>query len=328
MPTIRILTAEDVREALPMDVAIEAMRRAFAELSSGSACVPPRGHMDFASHDGVALIMSASSPGTGRIGLKAITLFGGNPAQGLPRIHAVVLLLDAATGVPLALLDGASLTAIRTGAGSGVATDLLARSDAKTVAILGAGVQGRTQLEAVCAVRRIEQARVYDPASETAARFAREMTERLGVPVETAQSASQALAEADIVCAATVSETPAFADADLRPGTHVNAIGSYKPHVQEVPSATVARARVVVDHRDSALAETGDLLIPISEGLFDAARIHAEIGEIILGRAPGRGSDDEITLYKAVGVAVQDLAAASRAFDRARSLGIGTAATL
>ena len=155
-----------------------------------------------------------------------------------------------------------------------------------------------------------------------------EMSARIGAPVCVAADPAEALREADIICAATVATTPVFDDADVRPGAHVNAIGSYKPHVQEIPSATVARARVVVDHLASALAETGDLLIPIGEGVFSADRIHAELGEVLLGAKAGRSNPEEITLYKSVGVGVMDLAAAAVTLDRAERLGLGVEARL
>ena len=323
-----ILSGEDVRRALAMREAIEAVRGAMAQLSAGECIVPERAHVDVPEHDGVALFMPSCMPDEGRMAVKVITLYGNNPAKGLPRIQAVVLLFDATTGTPLAMLDGTVLTAIRTGAGTGVATDLLARADAKHAAIFGAGQQARTQLEAVCSVRAIVSATVYDTDAQAAERFAKDMTERLSIAVTPSASSSDALRRADIVCTATVSHTPVFDDADLRPGTHINAIGSYKPHVQELPSATVARARVVTDYRAGALTEPGDLLIPMAQGLFGPEHITAEVGEIVLGRKPGRSSAEEITLYKSVGVAVQDLAAATAALARAQQLGLGIEAAL
>jgi ornithine cyclodeaminase/alanine dehydrogenase-like protein (mu-crystallin family) len=311
-----------------MPVAVEAMRAALAQFSAGETVVPPRAHLDVPEHDGVALFMPAHMPRLGRMAVKVINLFGTNPSRGLPRVHAVVMLFCAETGVPLALLDGGSLTAIRTGAAAGVATDLLARRDSRRVAVFGCGVQGRTQLEAVCCVRSVEAARVYDPDAGARERFAIEMDRELGIAVEPAERSAEALMDADIVCTATVSATPVFDDADMPPGAHINAIGSYKPHVQEIPSATVARARVVVDHRAGALEEPGDLLIPIAQGLFSPEGIHAEVGEILLGLKSGRSDAAEITLYKSVGVAVQDLAAASVALDRAEQLGIGSSVQL
>jgi ornithine cyclodeaminase/alanine dehydrogenase-like protein (mu-crystallin family) len=323
-----ILSGDDVRRALPMREAIEAVRSAMAQLSAGQCVVPERAHVDVPDISGVALFMPSYAPAMSRMAVKVITLFDQNPGKGLPRVQAVVLLLDAANGTPLAMMDGGTLTAIRTGAGSGVATDMLARSDSRSVAVFGAGIQARAQLEAVACVRPIGLARVYDPDVELAERFSREMGARLGFPIEPAEDAAAAMADADIVCTATVSHTPVFDDGQVRPGMHINAIGSYKPHVQELPGATVARARLFVDYRKGALTEPGDLLIPMAEGLIGPEHIVGEIGEIALGRKQGRTSDDEITLYKSVGVAVQDLAAASAAYERAMALGLGMEARL
>ena len=328
MPTIRILSAEDVRTALPMADAIAAVREAFVQVQRGEARLPPRAHVDVPEHRGVALFMPSLLPRTGRMGVKAITLYDGNPAIGLPRIQAVMLVLDAQTGAPLAVMDAGMLTALRTGAGSGVATDVLARPDADTVAVFGAGRQARTQLDAVCCVRPVRRVWVMDPDSAAAESFAAEMAETIRAPIHVAADPSEALREADIVCTATVAATPVFDDADLRPGAHVNAIGSYKPHVRELPSATIVRARVVVDHLESALAETGDLLIPIGEGVYSADRNHAELGEVLLGAKPGRTTSGEVTVYKSVGVAAMDLAAAAVVLDRAERLGLGTEARL
>ncbi len=308
--------------------AIAAMRSAMASLSAGECIVPERAHIDVPEHAGVALFMPSCMPCEKRMAVKVITLFDRNPERGLPRIQAVLLLFDASNGAPLAMMDGATLTAIRTGAGSGLATDLLARSDARTAAVFGSGPQARTQLEAVCCVRPILSARVFDPNGEAAASFAREMADRLAIPVAVSEGPREALDCADVVCTATISHTPVFDDADLLPGTHINAIGSYKPHVQEIPSATVSRARVVVDFRAGALTEPGDLLIPIAQGLFAPERIHAELGELVLGRKTGRLNEEEVTLYKSVGVAVQDLAAATSAVEEARRLGLGTEVSL
>ncbi len=322
-----VLDAADVRRALPMADAIEAMKGAFAALSSGRAVVPERIRLDVEPHDGVSLIMPAfiDDEGGGALAVKVVSLFDHNRERGLPRIQAAVLALEADTGRPVALLEGAALTAIRTGAASGAATDLMARPDSRTAAILGAGVQGRTQLEAVCTVRPIETVWVYDPAAGAVQALVDEMAGRGPIPADLRPAADprEALAGADVVCAATTSQAPVFADADLKPGAHVNAVGSYQPHVQEVPAETVVRARLVVDSRRAALAETGDLIQPICEGLITADHIQADLGELVLGKAMGRTSEEEITLFKAVGVAVQDAAAARAALARAEQLGLG-----
>lgn len=262
------------------------------------------------------------------MGIKIVTLFDKNPLQGLPRLQALMVVVDGRCGSPLAVLDGASLTALRTGAASGAATDLLARPEAKRAALFGAGVQGRTQLEAVCAVRRIEKAHVFDKDPRCAESFAREMSGPLNIEVEASASPSEAVRDADVVCTTTTSSSPVFADGDLKEGAHINAVGSYQPHVQEIPAETIARALVVVDQREAALAETGDLIIPLERGIIDEAHIRGELGEIAAGTKGGRASDDQVTLFKSVGVAVQDLAAADRALANASKLGLGTSVPL
>lgn len=321
---LRFFNASDVARALPMPMAIEAMKRAFAELSCGAAVLPHRVTLDLPEVRGTALFMPSYLPSVGCIGLKAITLFGDNPQRGLPRIQALVCVLDGGDGRPLAVLDGAALTALRTGAASGAATDLLANPQARRAAILGAGVQGRTQLAAVCAVRPIRAAAVFDPRPEAAGLFARHVRGEMGIDITPVDTVAEAVRGADVVCAATTSATPVFDDADIAPGTHINAVGSYQPTVQEIPCETILRALVVVDHAESALAETGDLLLPIAQGRFDRSRIHAELGELVRGVKPGRTRADEVTLFKSVGVALQDLAAAACVLRNAETLGIGT----
>jgi len=314
---IRILSEEDIRRALPMKDAVEAMKEAFRELSSGRVKMPARAHIDISTYDGTALFMPSYSDCFGKICVKVVNVFNANPKKGLPSIQGVVCLLDGETGSPLAVLNGTFLTALRTGAASGTATDLLARPDADTAAIIGAGVQGRMQLEAMCAVRPIKKIWVYDIAEEAAVQFAKQMNTALAIETIVAKSSRDALKCADIVCTATVSSTPVFADVELAPGVHINAIGSYKPEVQEIPEETVLRSLLIVDHRESALKEAGDLLIPIERGHMQETHIHAELGEIISGKVIGRTSDQEVTLFKSVGTAVQDLAAASRVLEHA-----------
>jgi len=328
--TMLILTAVDVRKALPMKETIEAMKRAYASLSDGKADVPLRTRLSVPPQDAVSLFMPASVQieGEDALAVKIVSLFPKNPerARPLSLIQAAVLVLDAETGQPIALMEGSSLTAIRTGAGSGAAIDLLARPDSRVVAIFGAGAQGRTQLEAACSARKIEEAWIFDTATKRAELFVQEMAGIGNIPtnMRVASKPGQALTEADIVCTATTSSTPVFADADIKPGTHISAIGSYTPDMQEVPSETVARALVVVDSRLAALAETGDLLKPMQEGLFGEEHISGELGEIVLGRKPGREASEQITYFKSVGVAVQDAMAAQLALRNARNHKLGT----
>lgn len=325
---IRVLSRDDVRQALPMVQAITVMKFAFAQLSTGRANVPLRVPVEVPRYNGLTLFMPAHLSGDNRLAVKIVSVFNDNPARGLPLIHALVVVVDGTTGEPTAVMDGTYLTALRTGAASGAATDLLARPDVEVAAVFGAGAQGRTQLEAVCAVRSVRHACVYDPLWERAEDFAKEMSARLVLPVWVADTPEQAARQADVICTATTSSVPVFADADVRPGTHVNAVGAYTPQMQEVPAETVVRARVVVDHRPASLAEAGDLLIPLRQGLITEAHIHAELGEIVAGIRPGRASPEEITLFKSVGVAVQDVAAAGAVLEAAERAGLGTEVAL
>ena len=322
--TFLYLSADDVRCSLPMREAIETMRDAFAQLARGQVQLPARIRLDVASEHGAGLVMPCHSASQKLLSVKFITLFQDNSRQGLPLIQSTVMLSDGCNGTPLALMDGGSLTAIRTGAATGLATDLLARPDATKVAIFGAGVQARAQLEAVCCIRRIERVRVYDLNAESAGRFADAIRQQLDVAVECTASPSAAAEGADIICTATTSTTPIFDDEDVRPGTHINAIGVFRPNMAEVPAATVCRARVVVDHHASALEEAGDLLVPLRAGLIDEDHFATELGQLVLGQTPGRTLADEITLFKSVGVAIQDLCAAACALTNARRLGLGT----
>jgi alanine dehydrogenase len=325
---IRILSREDVRRALPMREAIEAIKTAFAQLSTGQADTPLRVAIQAPRYNGVTLFMPAYLPADDQMAIKIVSVFNDNPAQGLPLIHALVVVVDATTGKPVAVMDGTYLTALRTGAASGAATDLLARPDAHTAAIFGAGVQGRTQLEAVCAVRPIREAWVYDVAPEQASAFATEMGQRLSLPVRVASTPSEAVSGADVICTATTCTNPVFDDTDVRPGTHINGVGAYTPQMQEIPAETVLRAKVVIDHREASLAEAGDLLIPLRQGRMTEAHIYAELGEIAAGIKPGRVSPEKVTFFKSVGVAVQDVAAAGAALEAARRMGLGTEVAL
>lgn len=306
-----------------MSDAIAAMREAFGQLASGQVTLPPRQHMEAPGEHGTALVMTCHSAAQKLFTLKFLTVFHQNRQKGLPLIQALVILADGQTGTHLAIMDGAALTAIRTGAASGLATDLLSRRDAATAAVFGAGVQARTQLEAICCVRPIRQAWVFDADAAAADRYAGEMTRQLGLPVERVASPAKAVEAADVICTVTTSSVPVFDNLSVRPGTHINAVGSYRPDVTEIPSATVCRAHVVVDHLPSALDEAGDLLEPLRQELIQQSHFSTELGEVVLGRSTGRRDTEEITLFKSVGVAIQDLCAAARTLENARRLGLG-----
>lgn len=322
-----ILNAAEVRQALPMDQTIAAMKDAYAALSDGRAEVPLRARLPIDIHQGVSLFMPAyvQDQAGESLAIKIVSVFPENASLNLPIIHAAVLVIDSGTGRILAMLEGGTLTAIRTGAGCGAATDLLARPDSRVAAIFGAGVQARTQLEAICAVRPIETVWVFSPSYSQVKEFITEMAGQGSIPtnLRAASSPQKAVADADIISAATTSSTPVFNDDDLKPGVHINAVGSYTPEMQEIPAETIKRAMVTVDSRESVLAETGDLIQPIQQGHINADHIHAEIGEIVLKQKEGRQNDKQITYFKSVGVAVQDALAGRLALENAIKFSLG-----
>lgn len=310
-----------------MPETIEVMKSAFRQLSSGEAIVPQRIHMAIPPQNAMALAMPAYDNAQQALGLKFVGIYPDNPARNQPYIQAMMLLLDGQTGEPRALMDGRFITALRTGAAAGAATDLLARKDAAVAAIIGPGVQGATQLEAICTVRDIRKVLVFGRTAAKTTAFAEEMSRRFNVAVIPAENEEQ-LSEADIICAATNSATPVFSDGHIRPGTHINGVGSYTAKMQEVPAATVCRAAVFVENRESAWQEAGDLAIPLAKGLIDENHIRAEVGEVVAGQHPGRESDDMITFYKSVGNAIQDVAAAALLLKSAEEKGLGTTINL
>ncbi|MGJ3239541.1 MAG: ornithine cyclodeaminase family protein [Anaerolineae bacterium] len=325
MATIRFLTRSEVVQALPMIEAIDGMKRAYGALSAQTAAMPLRVRVP-GQDEGVSLVMPAHLTDSGEMGVKVVSVFPKNSTRDLPTIHAVVLVLDAHTGQILGMMEGGSLTAIRTGAGAGAATDLLANPDARTVAIIGSGVQARTQLEAVCAVRPIEHAWVYSPTRAHALTFAQSLAGQEGLPlvIDVAPSADEAIAQADIICTATTSSQPVFDGSRLREGMHINAVGSFTPTMQEVDDITLQRASIFVDSREAVRAEAGELVIALANGAISEDEIQIEIGDVVNGNHPGRQSPDEITYFKSVGVAVQDAVGARIALDQAQALNIGT----
>ncbi len=321
---IRILTAANIRATLPMRDAITTMRTAFGALSSGTAILPLRtavpGH-----EDGAVSLFMPGRLADDALGAKVVSVFPNNATRGLARVHATVLLLRPTTGEPAALLEGTSLTALRTGAASGLATDLLARADASTVAIVGSGVQARTQLEAVCCVRDITRAWVYSRTREHAERFAHECAAREGFPdtIQVVDSVEDAVTDADVVCTATSSATPVLAHNHIRPGTHVNAVGSFAPDMREIDPKLLGRATTVVDQREASLAEAGEVITAIEMGFVTVDAL-VELGDVLNGTAPGRPDDTAVTVFKSVGLAAQDLAAGTMALRHAGAMGLGT----
>ena len=316
---VRILTAADINRCFSMPQAINAMKSAFTQLSEGTAIVPDR--VSVYVDAGVSLYMPGYLPEGGHLAAKIVTVFPENRKSGFPVIQGVVLVLDSETGEVKALMDGSYITALRTGAASGLATDILALPDSSVLTVFGAGAQARTQVEAVRAVRTIEEIRIVDKSSENAELFAGEID---GAHVTVMEDARQAVSGAQVIITATDSLEPVFPGSVLGSGTHVNAIGAFTPEMRELDGDLVSKAKVVVDYRETVMVEAGDLTQAIDEGVFSLDQIHAELGELVNESRPGRENSEEITVFKSVGNAVQDVAVAGAILEQAESLESGS----
>ncbi|MBK7409558.1 MAG: ornithine cyclodeaminase family protein [Saprospirales bacterium] len=320
---VLILTRSDVMSVLDMKDCMDAVEKAFTELAEGSAVLPLRNAIR--PPDGLALYMPAYLRKMEALACKVVTVYKDNPTKhNLPTTIGKVLLQDPLTGEVICIMDGGYLTAVRTGAASGVGTKYLARQDrGQTVGIFGAGVQARMQLWAVTEARNIGKALVYDISEEAARLFAREMSEKLQVEIGVAKDPTELLAM-DILCTATSASNPLFNGADVREGAHINGIGSHSPGQRELDTAIVKRSLFVGDSREACFGEAGDLLIPIQEGAITEAHFYAELGEIITGKKAGRKDDKVITLFKSNGLAIQDAATAKLVYEKAKAAGVGT----
>jgi alanine dehydrogenase len=320
---MRVLSREDLERLLaPADV-IRAVEGAFREHAAGRGRTLPRAVLPMRG-TGLFLAMVGSLPRQRALGTKLVTVVGANRGRGLPTLHATYLLTDPETGVPLALMEAGFLTAVRTGAASALAARYLARRDSRTIACFGAGVQARYQLLCLQAVFPVERVSVVGRDPERARAFAERMARELGVPVEATRDRRAAVAGADLVTCATTSPTPVFDGRHVRPGTHVDAVGAFRPSTREVDSGLVRRAHVVVDTYAGAWEEAGDVLIPIKAGAITRRHVRADLAELVSRRKRGRAAREEITLFKSVGFAREDAATARLAYDRAVAGNVGT----
>jgi ornithine cyclodeaminase len=325
---VLIINGKEVRQLLPMNECMDVMARALAALAHGDAILPLRPVLWLPDKRGALGMMPSYLGDVGALGLKVVTVFPGNHGTQYDSHIGAVLLFESEHGQLLAMLDASEITAIRTAAVSGVATRLLAREDAHTLAILGSGVQAKSHLAAMLVARQIDHVRVWSRDTENAHRFAEREAKRHGVAVEAVATAQHAVAGADIICTTTSARDPVLLGEWLEAGTHVNAVGSSVPFTRELDSAAMAKARLYVDRRESALNEAGDFLFAKQEGVIDDAHILGEIGEILLGSRMGRETRDEITVFKSLGLAIEDLAAAEYIYGKALTAGVGTAVEL
>jgi ornithine cyclodeaminase/alanine dehydrogenase-like protein (mu-crystallin family) len=326
MACVRVLfvSHSEVPRLLPMSECMEAMAEVLAGLARGEALLPLRQVFLFPSGRGGFASMPAMLSAAGAVGIKAITVVPGNHGTGLDSHQGAVLLFEAEHGQLLAVMDASSITALRTAAVSGVATRALANSDAGDLAILGSGTQAVSHLEAMAGARPLRRVRAWSRSPANVAAFAKHALERLAIRVEAAESPREAVAGADIICTVTAAREPVLRAEWVAPGAHVNAVGASLPADRELDSALVSAARLFVDRRESALHEAGDFLIPRAEGVIGDDHIRADLGEVLLGAQPGRTSPTEITVFKSLGLAVEDVAAARRIYENARRQGLGS----
>ena len=324
MVNFALLTEEHVRSVLPMADLIPCMESALARYSSGEVQQPVRTVLHVGPQKHWWGLMPAYVNQPPIIGAKLVTVFSTNVERGLDTHQALIVLLDPDTGTLQALMDGRYITEARTGAVSAVSARYLSRPDAATLAIIGTGVQARSHLEAFKEVRRLREVRVWSPKRVSRERFAVEVQPHAGAPVRATDTAKDAVRDADLVVLATASATPVVEVSWIAPGSHIVSVGAPRPDHREIDPALTARARVFVDSRAGALAESGDIVMGIAEGRFGSNHIAGELGELVLGRVKGRQSADEITIFKSLGMAVEDVMTADLVYRRALERGVGS----
>ena len=326
---VLVADAATVRRLLPMDRCIDVMAEALAALARQQAVNPLRSILGLPFGGGAALaVMPGAQVEPPAFGVKVISLFPGNREAGLETHQGVVLLFESEHGQPVAVVDASEVTAIRTAAVSGVATRALAREDAGDLAILGSGTQARTHLEAMLAVRPVRRVRAWSPNRERLEAFASEAGSRHGIEVEPMDDPRAAVESASLVCTVSGAREPVVRGKWLAAGCHVNAVGSALPTARELDGEAVRRSRLFVDRRESALSESGDILLAMREGAIGEDHIAAELGEVLIGSAQGRTEPDQVTLFKSLGLAVEDVAAARAVLEAARREGAGTTVRL
>ncbi|MFH1573778.1 MAG: ornithine cyclodeaminase family protein [Acidobacteriota bacterium] len=322
----RLLSQKDIESFFTMKMCMEAVEKAFADLASGNATMPQRTLIGVAEKHGLALFMPAHIKSLAALGAKVVTVYKDNVSRhSLPTVLGTIILLDEDTGFPIAIMDGGFLTAMRTGAVSGVATKYMARPDSKTALIFGAGVQAFTQVLAVHEARSLAKLMVYslDPPEMKKA-FAEKVTAKTGTAVELVEDPAAAVGRSDIVILATSASEPVLKGNWLKPGTHINGIGSHAPKMRELDALTVQKSRIVCDLTGACKAEAGDFIIPAERGEWSWDKVAGDLGDVILGKISGRNSPQDITLFKSVGLAVQDMSAARMVYDEAVKRGVGT----
>jgi ornithine cyclodeaminase len=324
----RLLNEDQVKSLLPMSDLIASMESSLGRFSAGEVLQPVRTVLMVGPTRAYFGLMPAFIPQPASLGAKLVTVFSGNAARQLPSHLATILLLDPDTGGLQAIMDGRYITEARTAAVSAVSVQHLARHDAATLAIIGTGVQAQSHVEALPHVRSLRDIRVWSPKAASRERFVRDMHPHTSVPLRSTHSAEEAVRGADIVVLVTSSPTPVIDDSWVSEGAHVISVGACRPDQREIAPELVARARFFVDSKAAALVESGDVVQGISEGRFDKDHVRGELGEVVLGRTQGRTSASDITVFKSLGMAVEDVVAADLALRRAVEKDVGTELTL
>ena len=319
-----LLSEKQVQSLIDIDELIGALEQAHVQYSTGKAVMPVRLVVPLPQIAGRITSMPGYLNEDKALGMKVVTYFQNNPQQNLPAILATIMLFSATTGKMIAVMDGGYITAIRTACASAMATKALANPETAVLGILGAGVQARAHIEALARVRKLRRIAIYSLSGASAAKIKQDMEKETGVPIEVANSAEDIVRQSDLLVTVTTAQEPIVKAAWLKSGVHINAVGSHRPDLREIDGPTLARAKVVVDSRDAVMAECGDILLALKEHSITEVNIHGEIGEVLAGAKAGRSSASEITLYKSVGIAIQDVATAQLAYRKALERNIGT----
>ncbi len=319
-----VLSEKEIRRLIDIEEMIGALEKAHLQFSTGKAVMPVRLVVPLPQIKGRITSMPAYLGEDRALGMKVVTYFQQNPKEGLPAILATIMLYSPETGKILALMDGGFITATRTACASAMATKILANPETPTLGVLGAGVQSAAHIRALCRVRAIKSIKLYSPSGNSARRLKEELEPEVKIKIEPVKTAEEATRGADLLVTATTAPEPILNSSWLKPGAHINAIGSHRPDLREIDAATMKRAKVFVDSREAIMAECGDVLLAIKEGAIAERHASVEIGEVLPGNKPGRTTPEEITLYKSVGIAVQDVAAAQLVYQKALEKKVGT----
>ena len=323
-----ILSEKQVQALIDIDELIAALERAHIQYSTGKAVMPVRLVVPLPQIDGRITSMPGFLNEDQALGMKVVTYFQNNPKQNLPSILATIMLFSPESGKMIAVMDGSYITAIRTACASAMATKVLSNPTASVLGVLGAGVQAKAHITALSRVRNLHSIKIYSPSGTSAGRVKQELESELRIDIEVAKSAEEAVRGADLIVTATTAKEPILQAEWLKPGAHINAVGSHRPDLRELDGATLARSNVFVDSRDAIMAECGDVLLALAEKSITADHVQAEIGEVLAAIKPGRTKTDELTIYKSVGIAIQDVAAAQLVYQKALEKKVGTNVTL